>query len=68
MALDKAHNCWTGPMGPDGAGLEPKLKKKKNPFIKRAGFRFRGWAHESGLDIKKSDLNQTRCHSYTIRQ
>ena len=29
MALDKAHNCWTGPMGPDGAGLEPKFKKKK---------------------------------------
>ena len=30
MALDKAHNCWTGPMGPDGAGLEPKLKNNNN--------------------------------------
>ena len=27
MALDKAHNCWTGPVRPvglDGAGLKPK--------------------------------------------
>ena len=58
MALDKAHNCWTGPTGRVWSQI-------KNPFIKQVEFGFRGWACRSSLDIKKSNPNLTCCHSYT---
>ena len=52
-----------------GNGLRPldkALKWLAEPVGHRwggFGFEFRGWAHGSGLGVKKLNLNSIRCHS-----